>query len=77
MNLPEYNNLEAGLFEQQMSNWSYLALILPDLKDEATLLKMIKFEIDHQSRVYIIDRLKGRFNRMRDNRERLELLKNV
>jgi hypothetical protein len=57
-----------------VENWSYLDLFLQNNKlDELELLKMIKIEIHHKCRPYIINRLHSRYNRIRSNREAKDL----
>jgi len=75
MILPDYGIYEAQAYEKTMSNWSYLALELPQIMSEEVLLKMVRFEMETKQRVYIIDRLLSRHNSIRNRRERAEFLK--
>jgi hypothetical protein len=42
--------------------------------DEETLAKLMHWELNGQRRFYVINRIKSRHNRLRDMRERTELL---
>lgn len=71
----KYSKAEAVQLDHQLRNWSYLHIELANITEEDWLLKMIKYELDNKGRVQIITRLKTRHNKMRDKRERQEILK--
>lgn len=71
----EYTKLDKSRFGPLLKNWSYLQLFLGSIKDETELLKMIKYELDTKGRVQIIERIRTRFNKVRSEREKLEVLK--
>lgn len=60
-------------FNDIAKSWGHLQNYLYDLTEE-DLVKMMRWELDGPKRLYHINRIKGRHNRLRDQRERSEIL---
>lgn len=61
--------------KRSISNWMKVSDIIYADATEDDLLVMMKIEKEGKNRSYILSRLHSRFNKMRVNRERKELLK--
>ena len=57
-----------------LNNWRTLNLGLKE-KTEAEVKEMLEWELSHQRRLMVIERLHQRFTALRATRERLELMK--
>jgi len=64
---------EMPQFIEELSNWPSM-LYHSNAADEAKILKMIFVELATKYRWRIIERLKSRFNTLRKDREKLELI---
>jgi hypothetical protein len=67
---------DAERFDEIAGTWNKLQLYL-DVLTENDLCKLLNWEINNQRRLYIINRVKSRHNRLRDARERHELLETL
>jgi len=56
-----------------MSNWIKVADKIYKEASEGELLMMMKFEVEHKNRGYVIERLHSRYNALRVKREKKEL----
>ena len=73
--LPNHiSNKQRELFLDLLSNWNKTAIVLGDLS-EVELLNAIYVEATTQRRMFFIERLKGRYNKLRSKRENEEILK--
>lgn len=61
-------------FNKIGSSWNVLMNHINAL-DETTLVKMLRWELDDRRRMFVLNRLKSRHNRLRDARERAELFR--
>ena len=59
-------------FEDIAYSWNTLQNVLQGL-DEKALVKLFRWEFDNEHRIHILNRIKSRHNRVRDQRERLEI----
>lgn len=60
---------------RSISNWMKVSDVIYKNASENDLLVMMKIEKEGKNRSYILSRLHSRYNKMRVNRERAELLK--
>ena len=56
-------------FSIVLSNWHYFIDWLKTIEDESLLQEGIEYELSHQCRPTYIDRLRTRFNKVRNIRE--------
>jgi hypothetical protein len=61
-------------FEEIASTWNVLQNHISSL-DEDTLLKLLLWELEGNRRMYFVNRIKARHNRLRDARERSEMVR--
>ena len=65
-------NTDRKRFEQIAHSWNELQNHL-GVMTEDELVKLIRWELDTYNRIHVLNRVKGRHNRLRDQRERNEL----
>jgi hypothetical protein len=64
---------DAKRFAEIAGTWNRLQLHL-DTLDEEDLCKLMKWELTNQRRLHVLNRVKSRYNRIRDSRERAEFV---
>jgi hypothetical protein len=64
---------EASRFAEIASTWNVLQNYIGRL-DEDELARLLRWELDNQRRMYVINKIKARHSRLRDSRERKEIL---
>ena len=64
---------EKAKFEELAHSWNTLQNVISSL-DEETLVKLYHWERDGHNRIHLLNRLKSKHNRVRDTRERREVL---
>ncbi len=62
-------------FTSELSSWKDFIKWLGEQKDDTTIYNSMIFEIKHQNRPAFIDRARTRYNRVRAQRELVELEK--
>lgn len=65
-------NRDKRIFERIAATWNILQNQINTM-DEDTLAKLLIWELENKRRIYFLNRIKSRHNRVRDNRERQEL----
>ena len=69
----EIDKATAPRIKRAMSNWIKIADKIYKDASEKELLMMMKFELEHKNRGYVIERLQSRYNALRVRREKKEL----
>jgi hypothetical protein len=64
---------EAARFKEIAGTWNILQNYIGRLEEDE-LAKLLKWELNNQRRMYVINKIKSRHSRLRDTRERKEIL---
>lgn len=72
----QYDAAEAKLMDNILSNWlrlqQYLAANNTSL-DENHFLKLLHYEVTHKARHHVVERIYGKYSKMRRKKEREQL----
>ena len=68
----EVSKEEERYFKDVAASWNILQNSLTHIEEDM-LVKLFRWEMDNQRRVHLLNRIKSRHNRLRDQRERKEL----